>query len=366
MRKKLLSVLLTLVLCLSFLPVPARATDYNLWVAGVQVKDENKDDIAAAVTSANTSGNTATGTITFNPTTNTLTLNGATIHALNGDSGAVIHSTLSGGLKILLVGENKLYQDYTNASSGATRGIYSETSSQELEIKGNTDKNTDTLTITAANIGTGYGIECNGKLTVEKAALTVTCGTGYTRVYGINPEDMEVKDTASVSVTTGKCTNGPTRGIACQGDFKSKGTVTATAGDAGESSEGSNDNSIGINTTGKFDVEGGTVSATGSVANNSDSCGINVGNGGEIKGGEVTATGGAANGSGNESRGICIAGGTLTVSGGTVTATGGTPTSSASSIGIRLGISSAGNMTISGGTVTADGENFGVKMPMVL
>lgn len=47
-------------------------TTYDIWVGGVQVTDDNKDDVLG-----DTDGDSAT--VTYDPTTATLTLNGATI-----------------------------------------------------------------------------------------------------------------------------------------------------------------------------------------------------------------------------------------------------------------------------------------------
>ena len=75
MKKRILSVLIAVVMLIGMLPtaVFAAETPYDLWVGGVQVKSANKDDITTAITEA---GGTADGTATYDPESETLTLNG--------------------------------------------------------------------------------------------------------------------------------------------------------------------------------------------------------------------------------------------------------------------------------------------------
>ena len=69
MKKKLFAILLSIVMVVGLLPVTALAADptvYGIWVDGVQVTSENKDNLCS-------------GTVSYEPTTHTLSLNNATL-----------------------------------------------------------------------------------------------------------------------------------------------------------------------------------------------------------------------------------------------------------------------------------------------
>jgi len=81
MKKRLLSTLLTVCMALTLLPTAAlAATDYGIWVGTTQVTSANTSNVLGD-----------TGTVTYDPTSNTLTLNNANITSLcppgtNGNS----------------------------------------------------------------------------------------------------------------------------------------------------------------------------------------------------------------------------------------------------------------------------------------
>ena len=69
MKKKLFAILLSIVMVVGLLPVTVLAADstvYDIWVDGVQVTSENKDNLCS-------------GTVSYDPTTHTLSLNNATL-----------------------------------------------------------------------------------------------------------------------------------------------------------------------------------------------------------------------------------------------------------------------------------------------
>lgn len=88
---------LLLLFALLLLPSAAQAEDYGITIAGVAVTDAN----ASGVTGAN-----ITGTITYNATSNTLTLNGATVTGNTSTQGCIISNRSE--LKIAIVGTNTL------------------------------------------------------------------------------------------------------------------------------------------------------------------------------------------------------------------------------------------------------------------
>ncbi len=118
--------------------VGMQAEDYDLWVAGVQVTDENASNIT---------GTNITGTVSFNNSTNTLTLNNATV---NG----IVTSTID-NLKINLVGVS-VFNVETNTSTDTYLFNYTGSNSNA------------TLTYTAENLGaTVQGIGTTNNYNLE-------------------------------------------------------------------------------------------------------------------------------------------------------------------------------------------------------
>ncbi len=180
-------------------------TAYNVWVAGVQITDDNKDDVL-----------NDGGTVAFAPETATLTLNNADI------TGAPV----PGYLTYLL-------------------GIYSRID-LTLELVG-----TNIITTSDATRGS-YGIlEMYENLTVTgDGALAVTAGDAeYSIAISTDAMTME---SGTVTATAGKGSN-QSAGVYSNGFTMKGGSLTATGGESAES--------WGIN--GSFTVTGGTVTAIG-------------------------------------------------------------------------------------------------------
>ena len=97
MKKKLFAILLSIVMVVGLLPVTALAADptvYDIWVDGVQVTSENKDNLCS-------------GTVSYDPTTHTLSLNNATLdNDTMSDYG--IKTIIPSTLKIRLTGTNSI------------------------------------------------------------------------------------------------------------------------------------------------------------------------------------------------------------------------------------------------------------------
>ena len=120
MKKKLLAILLSMVMLVGLMPFTARAADstaYDIWVDGVQVTSENKDNLCG-------------GTVSYDPTTHTLSLNNAT---LNSDtlSDYGIKTIIPSTLKIRLTGTNSIIR----TSPGGGMGI-APNSSNSVELTG--------------------------------------------------------------------------------------------------------------------------------------------------------------------------------------------------------------------------------------
>ena len=97
MKKKLLAILLSIVMLVGLMPFTALAADptaYDIWVDGVQVTSENKDNLCG-------------GTVSYDPTTHTLSLNNATLdNDTLSDYG--IKTIIPSTLKIRLTGTNSI------------------------------------------------------------------------------------------------------------------------------------------------------------------------------------------------------------------------------------------------------------------
>ena len=120
MKKKLWTILLSIVMVAGLLPVTALAaepTAYDIWVDGVQVTSENKDNLCS-------------GTVSYDPTTHTLSLNNATLdNDTMSDYG--IKTIIPSTLKIRLTGVNTI----TRTDIGGGIGI-APNSGNSVEITG--------------------------------------------------------------------------------------------------------------------------------------------------------------------------------------------------------------------------------------
>ena len=120
MQKKLFAILLSIVMVVGLLPVTALAADpttYDIWVDGVQVTSENKDNLCG-------------GTVSYDPATHTLSLNNATLdNDPRSDYG--IKTIIPSTLKIRLTGTNSIIR----TGLGGGMGI-APNSSNSVEITG--------------------------------------------------------------------------------------------------------------------------------------------------------------------------------------------------------------------------------------
>lgn len=161
------------------LPEPDPVQTYDVWVAGTQVSDDNADDVLGD------------GTVSYDPTSNTLTLNNARIDYQENQSdntkGAIL---FNGDLNVELVGENVI--------TSVTSGIYAN-GAGDLVITG------DALTVDAVYYGIGsanasrnvtisgvdldvdvdrrspfigVGIQAGGQLLITDGTVAEVTGTG--------------------------------------------------------------------------------------------------------------------------------------------------------------------------------------------
>ena len=175
MKKKLLAILLSMVMLVGLMPFTALAADstaYDIWVDGVQVTSENKDNLCG-------------GTVSYDPTTHTLSLNNATLDSDTlSDYG--IKTIIPSTLKIRLTGTNSI----TRTCPGGGMGI-APNSSNSVEITGD-----GTLVINVN--GENYdGISAGADVKIsDKAKVTINAEGGL----GIVGRMVEI-DGATVNST---------------------------------------------------------------------------------------------------------------------------------------------------------------------
>ena len=162
MKKKLFAILFSIVMVAGLLPATALAAEptvYDIWVDGVQVTSENKDNLCS-------------GTVSYDPTTHTLSLNNATLDSdTMSDYG--IKTTIPSTLKIRLTGTNSI----TRTDPGGGVGIYLNYSNS-VEITGD-----GTLVINV--IGKNYdGISTGADVKISDKARVIINSEGGLGIAG--------------------------------------------------------------------------------------------------------------------------------------------------------------------------------------
>ncbi len=292
MRKRFLSLLCALALCLGLLPVTALAAENaptTLYVGG-QVLSVVENSYWTTNENGKLTASTESGnwTVKYDPSTATLTLNGATIQGETNTGsvpfGAGIYAQCSNGqsvtLTIKLIGENTItghYGIHVNAHQGDTIGA-----DASLIIQSN---NNGSLTVTGT-VGSGLLILSgtgDASLTIENASVdakTTQTSSGY----------------AGVCVQSGaSATDSPNISLSVDG-----GSLTA-------SGTGSSDGILFY--VGKFQATGATTSLT--VSNNAI---VDARNGG-ISASRISVTLPTPTPTGNKSNGIVFDGSAGTVYG---------------------------------------------------
>ena len=212
---------------------------YDLWVGGRQVTSGNCKNIPAA------EGETKTGKASFDPDTNTLTLDNYKYEGAGRKEsiycGAIISDV---DLTIDLIGENKVIQKGEEITS-YHEGILSDT----LTIQGNGSLETTADCGTSSN----YGILCTGSITIG--------GSCKVTANGASGEVVTSEGISSMSSTI---------------TIKDDCTVNAAGGDIPYNSGSAY--SKGIRGRRDVNIIGGRVKATGGKANDSRGIESNSGN----------------------------------------------------------------------------------------
>ena len=181
MKKRIFSILLTLALLLGtavFTAIPASAVvhNYGIYVGGIQVNEDNAADVLED------------GTVSYDPTTNTLTLNNATItecfteEFFGEDTYFGIYCEAN-EFNLQLVGENTIY-----LSEGKDNdNYYAVYSSGAMNVGGN-----GSLSVTSFG-----GIAAMGNLTVKDCSLDFS-GTGVVSMGKVSFENVTIEAFAAV------------------------------------------------------------------------------------------------------------------------------------------------------------------------
>ena len=162
MKKKLLAILLSIVMLVGLTPFTVLAADpttYDIWVDGVQVTSENKDNLCG-------------GTVSYDPTTHTLSLNNATLdNDTMADYG--IKTIIPSTLKIRLTGTNSITRTYPHGGMGIAPN-----SANSVEITGD-----GTLTINVS--GENYdGISAGADVKISDKAKVIINAQGGLGIAG--------------------------------------------------------------------------------------------------------------------------------------------------------------------------------------
>ena len=327
----------------SALPASAPLTN-QLAIVAFTLKDaDGTNDITSTITE-----------MTINDGTNTYTISGGDSDgriyaAIRPTSGADIEYTATDGSK-----------NYTKSVTGKTyaAGEFYQLGLRMAEAAAGSNVDLSTLSadyeaqngdVLTGTLGGNYKISIADNATVTLDGVTIngvnnssyswagiTCAGDATIILsGSNTVKGFYEDYPGIHVPTGKTLT-----------IKGSGSLDASSNGYGAGIGGG----YQIN-CGNIEIQGGTITATGStnaagIGGGYSSCGTIT-----ISGGTIIATGGqygAGIGSGSSSS--C---GTITISGGTITATGGRYAAGIGSGG--LSSSSCGTITISGGTIDATG-----------
>ena len=166
MKKKLFAILFSIVMVAGLLPATALAAEptvYDIWVDGVQVTSENKDNLCS-------------GTVSYDPTTHTLSLNNATLDSdTMSDYG--IKTTIPSTLKIRLTGTNSITRTYSGGGIAIAPN-----SGNSVEITG------DGTLVINVNGNTYDGISAGADVKISDKAKVVINAEGGLGIVGRSVE----------------------------------------------------------------------------------------------------------------------------------------------------------------------------------
>ena len=248
MKKKLFAILLSIVMVVGLLPITALAADptvYDIWVDGVQVTSENKDNLCG-------------GTVSYDPATHTLSLNNATLDSDTlSDYG--IKTIIPSTLKIRLTGTNSITRTSPDGGMGIAPNY-----SNSVEITGD---GTLVINVKGENYD-GISSGADGKIS-DQARVIINSEGGLgiagrmveidgatvdsTGLYaGIDAHGLKIVNGAEVS-----CTSTANSAIWTKGDILIKGGAKVTT-----------DGKYPMGGNGTFTVEEAEIDAKNTNENN--------------------------------------------------------------------------------------------------
>ena len=166
MKKKLFAILFSIVMVAGLLPATALAAEptvYDIWVDGVQVTSENKDNLCS-------------GTVSYDPATHTLSLNNATLDS-DTLSAYGIKTTIPNTLKIRLTGTNSITRTYSGGGIAIAPN-----SGNSVEITG------DGTLVINVNGSTYDGISAGADVKISDKAKVVINAEGGLGIVGRSVE----------------------------------------------------------------------------------------------------------------------------------------------------------------------------------
>ena len=236
-----ISVLLSLLLCLTLLPMTVLA-------AGTETADFTSGDGSAALALLNDAKTEGAENSTWDSTTKTLTLNGVNFTTTNPTA-----MILPAGATINLVGENTITSTNSDTEQDMSFGI--------LAVGNLTIEGDGTLTVTGGATDGSYGsrgIYAYGTVKIEGGTVNANGGGNANSSVAIEAGTVEIK--AGTVTATGRKATSDSTGIYAGVVAISGGTVTATGDEA------TNDYSYGISAHNDVTISGGDVTATASTA----------------------------------------------------------------------------------------------------
>ena len=192
MKKRILSVLITVVMLIGMLPTAVFAVEatYDLWVGGVQVTSANKDNIVVP---------DANGSAKYDPTTNTLTLNN-----FSYTNAAGVDAIISDGMNLTIVLKGE------NAFSVGGMGICVENGTLTISDS-DEDDTVGSLEMISGLDAFAPAIYSGGSISIDGVELLAACdGASSTRTdptFAIFSETVSIKD-STVTVRVLNVQNG--------------------------------------------------------------------------------------------------------------------------------------------------------------
>lgn len=352
-----------LIICLFFvlglffiMPMPVQAASYDLWVGGIPVTDENKEDV--------TGPGITSGTVTYDPSSQVLTLNNAVITGVYSDNEAYRVGNTYGiyfrnnDLTINLVGDSSITVP-ANSGHNSTGICPRWSNTGVLAIQGD---GTLTVSVGASERNTGISGGNGSVIIGGDATVTVTaepsqysnygifCGIqGGMETYPITIQDnarLTVEVTAGAGGGSGLCSNGNIL-ITDQAQVSATVLGTSTSSNGNGKSTGIEPRKLTISHQAVVTAIGGATAGTYSRSSGVDASTVEV-----LGSAQLTAAGGNTSGEGSNSCGVYVYVSATISDTAEVTATGGT---SAPGKSYGIGGDDDYKIQITGGTVHAQG-----------